>query len=324
MRFCLFNVENFYLLFDTLPSPGSFETLSEKQWQMLSSSIYENKSLYKCTQMAKTFLDINADVYMLCEVGGIETLQNFSKLFLNDTYHPCLVEGNSNRHLDVGFLIKKSAPFYFDISTNRNRPIHFLYSVEVNNPPFASHKFSRDVAELRLFTKDREKPFLMILHCHLKSPRDQDRIDPNGFERRQAELKELMQIYLETEKKFNSQLPILVSGDFNGTAASQETEPEFKPIYELTQLKESLEIAQTPKEYCSTFYQTKPGGYTRGRQIDYIFMNPTVQPFFQNSFVYKFKDHIGKELDPPMNMIDKLKLPSDHYPVVLDIVSPQK
>ena len=97
LKFCLLNAENLFLLFDQEPTL-EFLKFNEAQWQKASAtSVYENKSLKKCHDIAKSLLDINADVIMLCEVGGYESLKNFNKLFMNDAYSPCLVEGNSDR-----------------------------------------------------------------------------------------------------------------------------------------------------------------------------------------------------------------------------------
>ena len=203
LKFCFLNAENLFLMFDGVPSKLELPNLSESKWQRLSTSTYENKPLQKCLDLAKSLKEINADIVMLCEVGGFESLKNFNDLFLDETYSPALTEGNSNRNIDVGFLVRKNMDFYFDLQSNKHRSINYLYpherdSLKTNYPinlamPSAmSHKFSRDVAELRLFKKNIEKPFLLILLTHLKSRLDPEGIDPGGFERRQAELKTLI------------------------------------------------------------------------------------------------------------------------------------
>lgn len=317
MKLCLANVENLYLLFDTLPT-GDLSHLSEKEWQMLSTSIYENKPLQKCFSLAKAFQDIQADIFMLCEVGGLESLSHFNNLFLKNEYHPCLLEGNSDRQLDIGFLVSKKCSFYFDILTNKHRSIDFLYPHEIGHTQTASHKFSRDVAELRLFTDDKENPFLIILHCHLKSPRDPERIDPNGAERRHAELKTLLKIYQETEAQFPNK-PILISGDFNGNASPHETEKEFVEIYKQTALQDSLELMSVSQSDRLTFFQVRNGYQNRGKQIDYCFLNQSLKPYLKNSYVYRYKNHLGKAFEIPNSSAEKARLPSDHYPVIVEL-----
>nr|BFD60120.1 hypothetical protein CKG001_22270 [Bdellovibrio sp. CKG001] len=329
LKFCLLNAENLFLMFDGTPSKDVLN-LKETQWQRLSTSVYENKPLKKTLEIAKALKDINADIVMLCEVGGLESLNNFNLLFMDDAYSPCLIEGNSERNIDVGFLIRKGLPFYFDLQSNKNRLINYLYPHERDslNAGYlvkggkitTSHKFSRDVVELKLFKKDQDKPFLIILLTHLKSRLDPERIDPNGFERRQAELKTLLDIYEELGTT-HPQVPVMVAGDFNGNASSQGTDEEFKHIYSRTQLRDILEVAGLSPEERATFYQVRSGSRADGRQIDFVFAPPSLQSHVKpgSCKVYRYKDEFGMEHDIPRNMDAKLNLPSDHYPLVFEL-----
>lgn len=330
LKFCLLNAENLFLLFDAPPSKEVIH-LNETQWQRLSTSVYENKSLKKSQDIARALKEINPDIIMFCEVGGFESLKNFNFLFMDEAYSPCLLEGNSERNIDVGFLIRKNLPFYFDLQSNKNRPINYLYPhereslmhgypVKSGKITTGSHKFSRDVAELRLFTQDKEKPFLIILLAHLKSRLDPDRVDPNGFERRQAELRTLLEIYKELEI-VHPHLPMIIAGDFNGNASLLNTDEEFKEIYTTTSLKDVLEVANLSSEKRATYYQVRNGSRAEGRQIDFAFISPTAQALLKSdsSHVHRYKDERGMEKDTPRNMDAKLSLPSDHYPLVFEI-----
>ncbi|WP_291516049.1 hypothetical protein [Bdellovibrio sp. ArHS] len=316
-------------MFDGTPGKEVLE-LSETQWQRLSSSVYENKSLKKTGDIAKALKEINADIVMLCEVGGFESLKNFNHLFMDDAYSPCLIEGNSERNIDVGFLIRKNSPFYFDLQSNKNRPINYLYpherqSLQSGYPVkggkvTTSHRFSRDVAELRLFKTDKEKPFFIILLSHLKSRLDPERIDPNGFERRQAELRTLLEIYRELET-VHPDVPILMAGDFNGNASLINTDEEFKDIYSQTPLKDVFEVMNLAQEARATFYQVRNGQRVEGRQIDFAFLSPTLQKLIKagSAHVHKYKDEFGMERDIPRTMDAKSHFPSDHNPIVFEI-----
>lgn len=248
LKFGLFNAENLFLLFDQ-PIPTHFQKLSEPQWQKLSASVYENKPLNKCLQMASLIKENAPDIMMFCEVGGLESLKNFNELFLDSQYSVALIEGNSDRHIDVGFLIKKTNEFYFDLATNKNRPLHFLYSHENTSVKTGypvkgtTHFFSRDCAELRLFKSDRAHPFMIILLTHLKSRLDPERIDPGGIERRSAELRTAIDIYKEVKAQ-NSDVPILFAGDMNGFAGATSTDAEFKAIYNETDLQEICRVSR--------------------------------------------------------------------------------
>lgn len=329
LKFCLLNAENLFLMFDGTPSKDVLN-LKEAQWQRLSTSIYENKPLKKTQDIANALKDIDADIIMLCEVGGFESLKNFNLLFMDEAYSPCLIEGNSERNIDVGFLIRKNLPFYFDLQSNKHRLINYLYPHERESLNHGypvkggrittSHKFSRDVVELKLFKNDREKPFLIILLTHLKSRLDPERIDPNGFERRQAELRTLIDIYHELEKNHPG-VPVMVAGDFNGNASLTATDEEFKDLYLRTQLRDVMEVGQVPQEERATFYQVRSGSRADGRQIDFVFFPPLLQPMLKvgSARIYRYKDEFGMDHDIPRNMDAKLRLPSDHYPLVFEI-----
>ncbi len=325
LKFLLFNAENLFLLFDKTPPP-EFMSYDETQWQTLSASIYENKSLQKIKEIVKILKETQPQIIMLCEVGGPESLNNFNHYFLNNEYSPALIEGNSDRNIDVGFLIKKNQNFYFDLQTNKNRSIGYLYPHEreslqnITVKPQQSHKFSRDVAELHLFTQDVNKPFLIILLTHLKSRLDPERIDPNGFERRKAELQTLIEIYQELKIK-NPSIPIVISGDFNGHAGKVNTDDEFQSIYTATDWLDVLEIAQIPIDQRHTYYQVRHPMRPEGRQIDFCFLSEIAQKHLKknSSMVYRYKDDFGFALDIPQNLDAKSKLPSDHYPIVFEL-----
>lgn len=124
LKFCLINAENLFLLFDHA-LPADWQKLEEHQWQKLSSSVYENKSLQKTFALASALKEINADILMFCEVGGPESLKNFNEMFLDSQYLVAITEGNSDRNIDVGYLVRKNSEYYFDLQSNKNRSINF-------------------------------------------------------------------------------------------------------------------------------------------------------------------------------------------------------
>lgn len=321
LKLGLFNAENLFLLFDQ-PIPPHFQKLSEPQWQKLSASVYENKPLNKCLEIAQLIKENDPDIMMFCEVGGIESLKNFNELFLSSGYSVALLEGNSDRNIDVGFLIKKTESYYFDLASNKNRPLHFLYphestSVKTGYPvKGTTHFFSRDCVELRLFRADRNQPFLIILLTHLKSRLDPERIDPGGVERRTAELRTALDLYNEISAQ-NPTTPVILAGDMNGFAGTPSTDPEFAAIYAETDLQDVLELANVSLEKRSTFYQIKNGSKVDGKQIDYCFLPQTLLAHLKidSAQVYRYKDEFGFSLDTPRSLEHKSRLPSDHYPL---------
>jgi hypothetical protein len=331
LKVLLLNAENLFLLSDQTLTPDHLK-LDQIQWNKLSTSVYENKPLEKARTLSNIILEQDPDLILFCEVGGLESLQNFNRLFLKDRYSPALIEGNSNRNIDVGYLIRKNMGFYFDIISNKNRLINYLYpherqSIESGYPTKkaseGSHKFSRDVAELHFFQNDREKPFFIFLLTHLKSRLDPEGIDPNGFERRQAELQTLLEIYKELDTKFQSQVPIAVAGDFNGNASAQNTDTEFQSLYKDTKLRDVCDLAKLAAEHSATYYQVGRSSKSDGKQLDYCFLSPAAQGLLDTTSVqvYRYKDHLGQAFDPPATLDAKLNLPSDHYPVVFTLVN---
>lgn len=323
LKFTLLNAENLFLLFDR-PATPEMTKADETEWQRLSTSIYPNKPLNKVKELTRALNDINADIIMLCEVGGPESLTNFNNLFLNQAYSPIVIEGNSDRNIDVGFLIKKEQPFYFDLVSNKNRAINYLYPHERDangvGVKISSHKFSRDAVELRLFKKDRDNPFLVIILTHLKSQLDKDRVDPMGFERRRAELITLTEIYAEVQS-LHKDCPVIVAGDLNGNASRQNTDSEFKALYEKTQLEDVLELDKKNIEDRATYYQIRNGGKVDGKQIDYCFLSPLAAQYFKagSAAVYRYRDEFGFPIGTPQTLDAKLNLPSDHYPLVFEL-----
>ncbi len=315
LKFCQINAENLFLLLDQ-PLPVHFTHLDEQQWQKHSTSVYNNKPLKHLLHITQTIQVIDADIIMLNEVGGSESLKNFNQFFLKDLYTPILIEGNSDRNIDVGFLIKKNAHFYFDLFSHKNKELDLKYDF-LHGLDKKIYKFSRDCSELRLFHHDVKKPFLIILLTHLKSPLDPERIDAGGTLRRGSELRACIDIYNQLKTQ-HPDTGILLAGDFNGQAGRQNTDDEFKPIYQQTDLEDILELAKINQTDRATFIQVKSGLRTEGRQIDYCFLSKNLHSHLNLSEtrVFLYQDQYGSPIKKPETLDQKAALPSDHYPLV--------
>jgi endonuclease/exonuclease/phosphatase family metal-dependent hydrolase len=321
LRFVQFNVENLFLFLD-LYKGQDFNSISEPEWRALSTSTTHNKSLRKVRGLAEVIKELNPDILMLNEVGGLESLQNFNTHFLSSAYVPYLKEGNSLRGIDVGYLLKKDLPYKPVLISHKNRPIHFLYPHESQTPAGGkSHYFSRDVAELRLFEAGETSPRYVVLLTHLKSKLDADRIDAEGRLRRGAELKALVDLYNEIQHEVGPQTPILVCGDLNGVASRHGTEEEFRYLHEKSDLLEALEVAETPLEERFTQVQISHSGKQQLVQIDYVLFSPNLREKVlpKETFVYRFKDPNGQRAPIPRHIDERNIHPSDHYPVVVTI-----
>ena len=342
LRFVEFNVENLFLYLDFVApvvdgkpvaqSSAEFqhEGLSEKEWQMLTSSTVGNKPLAHVKAIARAVRAMDPDIMMLCEVGGIESLANFSKYFLNDEYEAHLIEGNSDRGIDLGYLTRRTLPFRYELESHKNRTLDFLYPHEresqekgykhLRSAKLSSHKFSRDVLELRVFENDEKQPCVVILLVHLKSQLDRTRIDPGGRDRRRAELEKLIQIADEIDQTYKRKVPLILTGDFNGSAALPKPDAEFAALYERTQLRDVLEVAGLPEDERFTYMQLSASRNRVGRnkQLDYIFVSPQLFPRVSKTetWSFRFQDETGRTMLLPRNLNEKKTLPSDHYPVI--------
>lgn len=342
--FCVFNVENLFLHFDQQPSLTNeiqFEKLTEDDWQRLSTSTIANKPLRQVLELARCFAELSPDIAMLCEVGGRESISNFARYFLGDRYQPFLLEGNSDRGIDVGYLVKRSLPFTYDLRSHKNRSIDLIYPHErqtvlseyADGVAMPEHRFSRDVVELRIYPRVTKQPqaelstaampLMILMLTHLKSQLDPERIDPQGRDRRKAELEALVSIYNELRAEFGHQVPVLLGGDFNGNAGPRATDPEFVAIYEQSDLREALSATDIPEGERFTYLQINGNRPAAARQLDYFFLSPELVQRLdkQKTFVYRFKDHLGRPMAVPRNLNEKRLLPSDHYPVFLTLKS---
>ncbi len=335
-RFVSFNTENFFVYLDETPLKDPL-TMTDAEWSRLSRSTVDNKQLSKIRDIARAVDDLDPDILMLSEVGGRESLANFSTYFLRDRYATHLVEGNSDRGIDLGFLVKRSLPLTYDLISHKSRKLDFLYPHEklsketgythLRSGRVTGHRFSRDVLELRCYadppaeTSDgaQARPEFILMQVHLKSQLDKDRIDPGGRDRRKAELEMLVTIYGEVKAEL-SDVPIFIAGDFNGTISGPFEEPEFEAI-RVSDLRCCLELAGIPQDERFTWMYLNNRRPGLSRQLDYILLQQSlkhrVDP--ENTWVYRFRDESGKYRMIPRNQNEKRTLPSDHYPVVLTL-----
>ncbi len=319
------NAENLFVFLADM-TPRDWRKMTEKEWQKLTHATIPNKSLSKILWLADSLLHIDADLICLNEVGGEESLSNFAKLFLADKYVPHIIEGNSDRGIDIGYLLRRGLPLRAEIRSHKNRPIDFLYPHELQTNLFhqdnpekqvKSHYFSRDCAELRLYREGSTTPGLIALLVHLKSKLDHDGIDPEGKERRRAEVNTLVRIYSEVRGEFSPPVPVVVAGDFNGCARSDRRAEEFVALNS-TDLVSVVEVASLSEEDAATQLQFNRGSHVTGLQIDFIFISPELKPQLKPGSVqvYRYHSDLRVPLPLPKTLDQRLHMPSDHYPVV--------
>lgn len=315
-----FNVENLFLYLDQ--HDGSpIGKITEREWQAKTSSPTPNKSLQKTWAIAAAIEDVNPDFILLNEVGGLESLQNLNKYFLQNHYSEYLIEGNSDRGIDVGYLVNKNLSLKCLNLSHKNRVLKFTSPQQMEKLPKRYHYFARDVSELRIFRPQQNSPELILLLVHLKSKLDPEGLDPSGRLRREAEVNSLAEIYREIQSELSSKVPVILAGDFNGRVQRIDGEPEFASLFHSTDLLDVFEEASLPSEKRFTQLQMLEGGECRFLQLDYIFVSPDLSAHIdkEKTGPYRFKGDLGFELPIPTNLEQRYALPSDHYPTVLTL-----
>ncbi|MGH1467822.1 MAG: endonuclease/exonuclease/phosphatase family protein [Bdellovibrionales bacterium] len=296
MKICQWNIENLFLLMDQYEGED-LNTISNKDWQSLSlGNTTPNKHIQKIEDAAKVIRDINADIFLLCEVGGPESLKNFNSYFLNNEYEVIAFEGTSRRSLDVGFLIKK------DISNN-------ITSIDNKNLKLSDHSyFSRSLGEIHLKKGGNLKAIFLLTHLKSKLTAEGDF---QGLSKRALEIKGLNKHIKSLQKKFNDP-KIILAGDLN-------SDLEDLRLMKLMALDNFLDLkSASTEEKCTHIYFGSSIAY---HQFDYIFTTKNLRAFIElgHSYVYRFKNDYGDVLELPKILSEKFQHPSDHYPVVLQL-----
>ncbi|HOZ73032.1 MAG TPA: endonuclease/exonuclease/phosphatase family protein [Spirochaetales bacterium] len=237
-----FNAENFSMLLDADYGAAEFHALSDERYAAMNPSIFNpNKDRAKASAIASTILERDFDVVGLCEIGGMETLENFNRYYLGGRYECFLHEANSRRGIFVGALVKRGR---FDR----------IEAKPVDGP------FSRNVLELRLASGDDRFRLIVV---HLKSQSGQDR----GIPQRVAEVRRLVEVAAPPA--------CVVMGDFNGILIRGEAEFEYEPFLELP-FRDVLEATGVPPGARFTHFYFR-GAEPSFSQLDYIFCSDDVE-----------------------------------------------
>ncbi|MBU0926452.1 MAG: endonuclease/exonuclease/phosphatase family protein [Spirochaetes bacterium] len=242
IRIATFNAENFFMLLDKDYSGEEFEALSDSDYAAMNASIYNpNKDRGKVAAIADIIMKEDFDVVGLCEIGGVETLANFTRYYLSGRYDYYLHQENSRRGIFVGALVKKGR---FD-------------EVEAGN---VRVDFSRNLLELRLASGRLEFSAFVV---HLKSQHGQDR----GIEKRLEEIEGLRSLVA-------GRRACVVLGDFNGIAIRGHSQFEFDRFLELP-LRDVLEAVGVPEGARFTHFYFAAGKPSFA-QLDYIFCSDDI------------------------------------------------
>lgn len=291
------NAENLFVFMDRW-SGVDLRLMTEPQWQLANTGLLDNKPLSKLLNLAHSIKRLDADLILLTEVGGPTSLENFNQHFLGGQYRSFLEEGNSDRGIDMGFLVR--GPWSCAIKSHRDHPL----------PHPKIQRFSRDVLKLEL--RLAGELWFNVLLVHLKSKLNQRGEDFEGRTRRAIEVRALAQLVHE----LGPAVPLLLGGDFNGIALEKDPEPEFLPLYHLAQLKDAAELAQLPMDERFSYVHFRSGTRIL-QQLDYLFLNQTARELLVPSSVQfpRYQDADGNPLPVPQVYDQKRHLPSDHFPL---------
>ncbi len=236
-----FNAENFSLLLDADYSRAELEALDAQVYLEMNQSIYfPNKDRSKIAEIARIILENDFDLVGLCEVGGMETLAAFNRLYLDGMYDCFLHEENSRRGIFVGALLRKGR---FPGAKARN----------VNGD------FSRNLLKLDL---GKAGGGLEVFVVHLKSQYGEDR----GIGQRIREVSRLASVVRHRR--------CVVMGDFNGILIPGQSQFEYDEFLALP-FRDVLEAAGVPKDSRRTHYHFDPAPHFT--QLDYIFCTEDVE-----------------------------------------------
>ena len=302
-KIMVLNAQDLFIFIDKYRGENPLE-MTEIQWQLSSSSLLMNKPKDKCELLALNILENDPDVVMLTEIGGMESLSNFTKIFLNDSYTPLTLPSNSDRGIDLGFLVKKDIPYTPELITH----VHFKLP-----PPY--YRFSRDVLGLKLLEDGKLKS--VFLNVHIKSKLDLNRNDFQGRGRRIAEINALIDIY----QNFSRQnIPVFIGGDFNGHAGADACEEEFRAIHETDLIDISAYADIAPEDRFSYVYFNK-GGQRYPQVIEYLFVSQKYLHLIKKEECYfpRYKTKEGSLIPIPTRYEHKNFLPSDHYPFLVTL-----
>jgi len=230
-----FNAENFYLLLDGEYSREELDALDEARYLAMNSSIYNpNKDRGKIAEIAKIIIENDFDLVTMCEVGGLQTLETFNRIYLEGRYDCYLFEENSTRGIFVGALLKKGR---FPGSRVRS----------------ASGSFSRNLLKIDLGKKGGG---LEVFALHLKSQRGEDQ----GIDFRIDEVNRLCDLVRHRK--------CIVMGDFNGILIRGMHQFEYERFLELPFCDVLAAVGIPPAERRTHYYF---GGGKHFSQLDYIF-----------------------------------------------------
>ncbi len=276
-------------------------------------------------QKAAVILDLMPDFAVIQEIevgryrSAVETLETFARESLGGRYVVKMAPTtNDPKGNAIGFLVKKdlAEDYEFKVLSHVDRRTNLIMDLKGESKTI----FTRDFPALLVRKKGDAQPLFAIFGVHLKSKRAANRraAKRTTEQRAQREIDEMVRIVRKFQKEYPG-TPYIVSGDFNRDIS---TAPELGPLRAKLGLKEGmLSLARKVSTTARTtaFFFNPRTGAKDSVQYDGNWLSHHLQKFAKDSWVYHFRSEIGDVLPEPETYAQREELPSDHYPVVVDI-----
>ncbi|MGK0297910.1 MAG: endonuclease/exonuclease/phosphatase family metal-dependent hydrolase, partial [Gammaproteobacteria bacterium] len=215
--------------------------------------------------LAKNIDMFKPDIIGFQEVGSENSLIELNDMLSNPFEYYGLMEGNSYRQINLGFL----SNFPFTLTSHKN--IHlkdesdfplneFISREDYNNNKLSPLCFQRDLI-LAEFTISEKK--LTIFNTHLKSRSHREWNNNSSDEIRLAESLMANQIIKNYENNYKK-IPVIVIGDLNHTSEDASIKPLLKNLQYSDPISDEIII----NDKNATTYWSK-----KGERIDYILLS---------------------------------------------------
>lgn len=300
-----YNVENLFVTEIDRTTGIDNKEASKKKKKPAPKAEGENeiKSPESLDGVAKAIKDVNPDIIIAEEVDNLHALETLNVTRLNGEYECFLIEGNDQRGIDVGFMVKKDLPLIVEEETHKD----FMWMDPVSGDKVKI--FSRDLPNLNIRTHADEDPVIIIFGNHAKSKRDRAG-DKESNKFREAQYEAAANIISSYEKQY-PKAHIIMAGDFN---TDLQKSNEVKPVKAI--LHDAFDVAQktlSPKERIthSLHLNGQPVAYS---QLDGLLVSDSMKDIVVEANIYRYKNADGSVKPLPKTFEDRAKNPSDHMP----------
>ena len=275
------------------------------RFRTFMGKLVKAKDIKDTKTIADRIISMNVDILAVQEVEDIDILKQFNNEYLNGLYkYVVLIEGNDPRLIDVGILSKY--------------PVDKIVSLQqaVHNSEPDKKVFGRDLLQVNILSKSRNKKLFTIFNNHLKSqfvPFGRDKVKgtkSNNLRRKRQS--EVIENIILSEMRPNSKFIIL--GDMNDSPTSAPLKPFVKSTeLNLFNALENPKETRPPKQdtpmpsttaWTHRFKESgKPAKY---ELFDQIWLSNSLKNKFVESWIDRRTKHKGdgSDHDPSWIILD--------------------